>query len=353
MQGVYGLERIMNTCLLSFFLLFLLSPVRSLVLKTDLVDAHASHLAPRAPECKRTDDAVTTIVATAESFSSADAQVIIGTGGAVLFTCRVLLGLAGDDDRNPLICYNLSGMVLFTTAAVNGLVSKTKGTGATTADGNTPNPPPGRNRNVSLYEHHAAHMADLGVVWDSFEVLPVVEARANNSHPHGAQVVSRMSMLGIRSNDTEAVSGDRYDHLITTYSDGTGNVRLTRSPSASDQGQAGRIVRRHDGPGFKFSYRRFDSNDNFLGDPDQTVMGSDPKLIPAKIANDLGRLSNQNPYPGPNADGLVWAIAVDGVYSFAMSVIGEVQGFGDEYEDVNICGDMSGPCHDVFVAHSA
>lgn len=78
-------------------------------------------------------------------------------------------------------------------------------------------------------------------------------------------------------------------------------------------------------------------------------MGSSLDGMPAKIARDLGRLAFTN----PTADGFVWVIAVDGVYSFAMSVLAEVQGFGDEYEDVNVCGDMSGPAHDVFVAHSA
>lgn len=75
-------------------------------------------------------------------------------------------------------------------------------------------------------------------------------------------------MLGIRGNDTDADTDERYDHLITTYSDGTGSVRLTYSSNASE---TKKLARRHDGPGFKFNFRRFDLNSNFLGDPDQTV----------------------------------------------------------------------------------
>lgn len=31
----------------------------------------------------------------------------------------------------------------------------------------------------------------------------------------------------------------------------------------------------------------------------------------------------------------------------AIRVIPELNGFGEEYEDVNVCGDMYGPVHDI------
>lgn len=161
---------------LTIIAFYLLSTVRGLALNIDHepidlpLDAVSNQLEPRAV-CKRADDPITTIVSNAASFSSADAQIILGTGTAVLFTCRILRGVNGNDPDQSA-CFNYAGAVLGTVAAVNGLVAKTRGgTGETAADAGTPNPPvpPTRREDdgdIPFHEEYAAHMSEYGVVWD-------------------------------------------------------------------------------------------------------------------------------------------------------------------------------------------
>lgn len=181
-------------------------------------------------------------------------------------------------------------------------------------------------------------LQSLGVDHDGVYTLPVPDLSVelanskitlNTTDHENPIIVSRYYVKGVVS-DNFAM-----DHTVTNYDDGTGSIQV--APSLNSTASPGNIIKRHDGPGFKFNYQRFDTNTNFLGSPDLSQL---PDYSNAVSLDWASRVDDDG------ADEYIFTGGIDHLFTFGMRIIPESLGFGEEYEDVNICGNLAPIAHD-------
>ncbi|KAL1890885.1 hypothetical protein Sste5346_008026 [Sporothrix stenoceras] len=145
------------------------------------------------------------------------------------------------------------------------------------------------------------------------------------------------------------------DFHFTSYADGTETVLVkhrladhaqNNSNSNNRTTVAGRSTQvsaqpQHDGPGFKYNYRLDVLADEARG---QDISG---------IANMIGSaVGNHWGWEAENAamDQWIGAIGIDYILLRALGlgvrIISEIDGFGEDYEDIGICGNMGDRIHD-------
>lgn len=215
-----------------------------------------------------------------------------------------------------------SGILIGLTA----LSGSKSGQGTSTSD---------KRDDVSL--HMQELLQALGVDHDGVYILPVQPDQtvgdakiALNSTEHELPVITgRYYVKGVVNNNF------MMDHTITNYDDGTGSVHVV--PSLASNASSGSLTKRHDGPGFKFNYQRFDTNTNFLGSPDLSQL---PDYCNAVSLDWASRVDDDG------ADEYIFTGGIDHLFTFGMRIIPESLGFGEDYEDVNICGDLAPIAHD-------
>jgi hypothetical protein len=274
----------------------------------------ARHSAPR-----EVDEAIN-VASTVASSGNAMVVYTASAAGFAHSACTLINHNRGTTQP----CVTVAGLVATTVASIlqaAGVNSDSTGTATSRRD---------QGSTAAIF---AGHMASNGFKWDTVDHVPVVAAY-DATHNH--TVVEHFVMRGLVN---DAVTTVPHDHHVKTYADGTGMVITVASSSSSSSTNAtvGAVQKRHDGAGFKYNWRRFDYQSNFLGSPDLSVI---PNLAGA-IAQDWAfRADNQN------LDEYFLAGGIDQVYDFGLRIMSEIQGFGEEYEDVNICGDLGGRAHD-------
>ncbi|CAK7225016.1 hypothetical protein SCUCBS95973_005717 [Sporothrix curviconia] len=130
------------------------------------------------------------------------------------------------------------------------------------------------------------------------------------------------------------------DYHYTLFHNGTGFLHVIHTPAPavgarSDDNSHAALGKRHDGAGFKYNWNRM------IWTP--AVEGADINTL----AFDIGSYIAQNLAYDADfflLDQYICAIGIDYILMQAMGVairiIPELTGFGEEYEDVDICGDV-------------
>ncbi|KAI1843298.1 hypothetical protein JX265_007772 [Neoarthrinium moseri] len=253
----------------------------------------------------------------AEAASSGSAVVAYTVGGGALMhaVCEGIIILRhGPQDENSRSCSLLSqgvaaAVLIGTTAAAQAKGS----TGSTTSD---------KRMESSLSEMIRQQIGASGATVEGIDTMPLSRRSLSNG------VVERLKIKGMRHPEGYI----SWDHLVTRYQDGNGYVQTTPVIPGSSKN-----AKRHDGQGFKYNWQRFDVNTNFLGSPDLSVL---PQLS-AAVSNDWAVRADND-----RIDEYIFTGGVDHIYTFGMRIIAETGGFGEEYEDVNVCGDLRGIAHD-------
>lgn len=300
-------------------------------------------LPPRAPaECKEEPAASAPITSLSElgGFAQAAAPYVVGGSAVAHGVCLIVNHGQGADRPCAAYAEVVAGTLLIVLKAA-GVADASTGTGTSgkrqasgpQKTGTTTTPPP------RLADMLAAHMADGALSYERVEALDVgtsvkavVGGASDGDGGVGAPagLVDGVRLYGVRMPGMDSEYAE--DHVVKMYADGTGFLRSTPSSNST----AG-LGRRHDGAGFKYNWQRFDYNGGFLGEPDLRIL---PDLSGAIASNWAVRSDSEA------LDQFFAVGAVDHLYSFGLRIIAETDGFGEEYEDVNYCGDLSGRAHD-------
>lgn len=160
---------------------------------------------------------------------------------------------------------------------------------------------------------------DRGLVFEGLDVLQILDGRSVDGGPP----VTKFSVRGVSLPGEDDI---RTDHHVTMFPDGKGHIFT--APSQSDHDSSRPLTKRHDGPGFKINWDSFDVNGNFLGEPDTSPFVELSQKISQDWAN---RVADQpvNEYIG--------SAHLEGIVNVGFRIIPETAGYGEEYEDVNIC----------------
>lgn len=185
---------------------------------------------------------------------------------------------------------------------------------------------------ASLRQHFRAANVDVEGIQDvSSEIVGRIKRRGDFEYNKASNltVVSRVSVLGMQHEN-----GMASDILITTFDDDTGHIWTTPSTNTSEG-----LSRRHDGAGFKINYRTINYAGNVLGEPSFGTLFRDGGN---GIGNDWATRAGN--------DRLDEYIATTGIVdpkilTFGLRIIPETQGFGENYESVDICETLV-PTHD-------
>jgi hypothetical protein len=272
-------------------------------------------LVPRAPQCSRELDETINVASTAASSGNALVVYTVAAAGFAHSTCTLI-------NHNANTNQPCSAVAVLVASVVGGILQKAGENSASTGTATS------RRDGGSTSAMFAHHMTTNGFKWDVIDHMAVVEAyNTTNNH-------TMMEHFIMRGLVHDALSVPQ-DHHVKTYADGTGVV--ITAPSSSSNATADGLRKRHDGAGFKFNWRRFDYQSTFLGSPDLSVI---PNLAGAISQDWAARADNDN------MDEYILAGGIDHVYDLGLRIISEIQGFGEEYEDVNICGDLSTRAHD-------
>lgn len=286
----------------------------------DVEPSTTSTLSPRAdPRCSRNLDDVSTI---ADAGASGEYIVAytVGSGGIAYNVCILLTG-RGVTPIRPDECAPVAGLIAAGTTVIYTAVQNSK-QGTETAGQR-------RSENEStLAALLRAHLANDTI--ESIHDMPIsgtAGQRRLHSNSTSARVIDRVSILGM-----EHLHG-RADVLVTTYDDDTGIVWGTPSPNATV------MAKRHDGPGFKINYRTISYSGNVLGTPD---FGNLYRDLANGIANNWATRADND-----KIDEFVGTTGVTDpkVLTFGFRIIPETNGFGEEYESVDLCEKLI-PTHD-------
>lgn len=187
---------------------------------------------------------------------------------------------------------------------------------------------------ASLRQHFGAANVDFESIQDvSLDQFGLIKRRGGEAQDQEASnltVVSRVSVLGMQH-----VNGMASNMLITTFDDDTGHIWTT--PASTNTSES--LYRRHDGAGFKINYRTINYAGNVLGDPSFGTLFRDGGN---GIGNDWATRAGN--------DRIDEYIATTGIVdpkilTFGLRIIPETQGFGEDYESVDICETLV-PTHD-------
>ena len=182
-----------------------------------------------------------------------------------------------------------------------------------------------RRSEDSLSTSLAAHLKESGTGYDMIASMPM-----SNSHfqQTGAflnatkQPLERVSITGMRHDDTSI------DAIVTTYDDGTGHIFASPTPQ-----NATGLTKRQDGPGFKVNYSVF-KNSVFGQFPSDKQLSARLQLSQDLAQDWVDRADNKG------MSEWIGIAKIDGIIEFGLRIIPESNGFGEEFESVNVCGPL-------------
>ncbi|CAK7213173.1 hypothetical protein SBRCBS47491_001712 [Sporothrix bragantina] len=185
------------------------------------------------------------------------------------------------------------------------------------------------DHSTTLLNIFADHLFEQGYAVGGVEVHPQTDQerrRDSTAESSASNTVAASFALRdvVHPNQTFTAA----DLLLTTYVDGTGTLLVKHQLPGQTKRSAN-----HDGPGFKYNYRY-----EVLADAarNQNIVA---------IANAVGSaIGNQWGFVAENTamDQWIGAVGIDYILLQALGVgfriIAETNGFGEEYEDIGICG---------------
>ena len=167
------------------------------------------------------------------------------------------------------------------------------------------------SRSSSIRSQIEGHLREQEIDFESVEDLTHLQARRNGISP-----ALTFEIRSLKRSDAESP----YDHRITILDDNKGHVQLTPS--------AGRVTapgKRSDGAGFKISYDLVESG---FGRPDYDAY----KFLSESVSWDWALRAD-----GLDMGDYIGQLELGGTGSIRFRIIPEMTGFGDGYEDVNMC----------------
>lgn len=305
------------------------APINSMALSSHQIRLHDSigHQIRAPINCSREldEDVPGTLTGIA---SSGDAKIVYTTAGGV-FTYAVCNILGYHDVINkdhPCAQYGIAvGAVVGTVAFTVSKLQET--TGTTTSQRRDDN-----KESITLAELMQEHYETSPyMTFNKIEVetLPTISRTLSNNATgtlDNHYLTDTIHILGVRHPDLNVT----FDHVLKSYADGTGFLRM--SPTVSNSTYTTPLSKRHDGPGFKYNWRRFSYDGNHLGDPDLSWLPQ----YGAAVGNDWASRADELEMSEYFVVG-----GVKDLTTFGLRIIPEIDGFGEDYEDVNACGDLS------------
>lgn len=267
----------------------------------------AHQILGRAVCSREADNVVSDVVAATGSGQSIQVYTA-GAGGGALSVC-VLLSNHGVGQLSD--CAPIAGIIAAATAVIYSLVQNSN-SGTKTA---------GKRDESSLVSLLNEHYD-----FESIDAMPLTK-RAH--HGNTTRFMDeRFSIKGLKHFHHSA------DVILTTYTDGTGHIFTQPTPL-----NATALTKRHDGPGFKINYRTIKFAGGLGGAPTFPSLNAQ---LAGGIAQDWAARANN--------DGIDEYFATTGITNpkletIGLRIISENNGFGEEYESVDVCGKL-GSSHD-------
>lgn len=312
------------------------SPTNSPAALVDDVVPRALNAVPRSdPRCSRNLDDLQTI---AESGAKVEFIVTYTLGASTISgaVCQILTG-RGIGPIQPNECAPYAALIGASTGVIYAIVQNSK-QGSISA-------PSSRRRDgeesslVAVLREHLAGTnttVEGGVQDFSNEAFARLTKTKRQQDDDGSSstvtnkrnMVDRVSILGMQHDNGLA------DVLVTTFDDDTGHVWATPTPNDTTT-----LSKRHDGAGFKINYRTISYANNVLGSPTFDSLYRDAAL---GIGNNWAARADND-----KIDELVGTTGLvdPKLLTFGFRIIPELQGFGENYESVDIC-DTLVPTHD-------
>jgi hypothetical protein len=277
--------------------------------------SHNSLLSERDINCKREDTTVSDVDKVANALSTGSAVVIytVSTGAIAQSVCTLLNnhGVGNDADCKPI-----STLIAASTALIYTSVLQSK-TGTQIAS---------RRSDDSLATLLTEHLIAAGTQFESISAMPISKRDLGqyNSTGEGHKVMKdSVSIHGIKHEN------GYMDTIVTTYTDGTGRVWSTPTPN-----NATSLSKRHDGPGFKINYQAMKFG-TFIGTPAASQLSAGIQLAQGFAQDWADRANNEQ------ISDYIGVTSIHGIEQFAIRIIPEIQGFGENFEPVTICGSLT------------
>ena len=273
-------------------------------------------LVSRAPVCQRESAEVSDFI---QSGFTGKAEVTYITSGAgIAFSvCRIVNHHGGSNfpcTEYALLAASVLAPIIMSQASQNTPVEGAKPSGR-------------RQASIAAHQTFADHFAGNGLVWEQIET-PTVTRRGNTSD----EVDEHFIIRGVAHPDLTITPADIH---YTSFANGTGFVHAIHEPANTA------LHKRHDGAGFKYNWR--------CGYWDPKAANGDVRSPSARLAQDISNdwaskadIEKMDEWIG--AAGLDYIVLK--LFGVAIRIIPELRGFGEEYESVDICGNMDGPIHD-------
>lgn len=261
---------------------------------------------------------------------SYEVQFTVGFGTSVYAWCNVM-ALRRQQPQDQGCAYWGLGVTSSLYSLFAAVKSVQGWTGTSTTDKRD-----GIGAEQSFADLMASAYADDGLSFDT--IVPSFQAGASRLALNGTTVgvVQKLSILGVRA-PGGGDDGVLHDHSITVLSDGSGYLS-SQPVIVGTNTTTGELQRRHDGPGLKYNWKIFDYASNVLGSPD--LSAAQP------VAQHMGQDYVSRADADRSMSEYIATVAFDGAYSMGIRIIPETDGFGENYEDVNLCGDLTGRAHD-------
>jgi hypothetical protein len=266
----------------------------------------------RGPVCSREADNVISDIANAEASGQSVQVYTAGASGGALSVCVLLSnhGIGSIADCAPIAGIVAAGTAVIYTAVQN------KATGTTTA---------GKRDESSL-----AAVLTAQFEFESISAMPYTKraVRVNDTSNSTRYMDNRFSIKALKH------SGHLSDLILTTYTDGTGHIFTQPTPINTTS-----LSKRHDGPGFKINFRTIKFANGLGGAPSFPSLNAD---LAGGIAQDWAARANTD-----NIDEYFCTTGITNpkLETIGLRIISENNGFGEEYESVDICGNL-GSSHD-------
>jgi hypothetical protein len=185
--------------------------------------------------------------------------------------------------------------------------------------------PAGARRSVSKDDYTTLlveGLSEYGFLYTSYEnvTLPAKGLKARDGEP---ALVNRVILRNLTSSEKSR----GHDVAIHHYDDGTGQLHLPlygQSLGASTGGSG--VHKRFDGAGFKIA---------FTSRPTSTPSRSNEAALSTALAQNWWREADAN------INELIGFVKTSNQANFYWRIIPEIQGFGLNYESVDVCGGMA------------
>lgn len=260
------------------------------------------------------------LVNSAGSSGTAYAKYTAGAGGIATSVCGILAGHT--DAVNYRDCSFLVLGVASTVGIVYTAAQESK-TGTEVAST--------RRSESTLLTSIAEHFEATGTSVGSISSMPISKRQVDQGYNSTAYAINSTTINGLprTMRDRVSIQGIKHengylDAIVTTYTDGTGHIFTSASSS-----NATALTKRHDGPGFKINWRVL-KHTNYIGKPNVSA----GIQLAQEISLDWAAQTKNN------INEYFATTSISGVEEIGLRIIAEKDGFGENYESVDVCGSM-------------